>query len=99
MGRGTGGWPGTALNRGDIYLVSLDPMAGHEPSGRHPVLIITAGSFNQATRVPVVLPITRGGEFARWLGFAVTLKGLKTTGIVRCDQPHALELEARGGKK
>jgi mRNA-degrading endonuclease toxin of MazEF toxin-antitoxin module len=29
----------------------------------------------------------------------VTLTGLKTTGIVRCDQPRALDLEARGGKK
>jgi len=99
VGRGLGDWPRTALNRGDIYLVTLDPTAGHEQSGRRPVLIITASSFNRATRVPLVLPITRGGEFARRLGFGVTLTGLKTAGIVRCDQPRALDLEARGGKK
>jgi mRNA-degrading endonuclease toxin of MazEF toxin-antitoxin module len=31
----------------------------------------------------------------------VTLEGAgtKTTGIVRCDQPRALDLGARGGKK
>ena len=49
--------------------------------------------------MPVILPITRGGEFARRRGFAVELSGLKTTGIVRCDQPRALDLESRGGKK
>jgi len=51
--------------------------------------------------VPVVLPITRGGNFARTQGFAVPLDGagLKTTGIVRCDQPRALDLRARGGRR
>jgi mRNA-degrading endonuclease toxin of MazEF toxin-antitoxin module len=34
-------------------------------------------------------------------GFAVPLTGagIKTTGIIRCDQPRALDLAARGGKK
>jgi mRNA-degrading endonuclease toxin of MazEF toxin-antitoxin module len=51
--------------------------------------------------VPVVLPITSGGSFARTAGFAVSLAraGTKTTGVVRCDQPRALDLGARGGKK
>jgi mRNA-degrading endonuclease toxin of MazEF toxin-antitoxin module len=42
-----------------------------------------------------------GGNFARGAGFAVPLTGAgtKTTGIVRCDQPRALHLWARGGKK
>jgi mRNA-degrading endonuclease toxin of MazEF toxin-antitoxin module len=29
----------------------------------------------------------------------LTGAGTKTTGIVRCDQPRALDLAARGGKK
>jgi len=53
------------------------------------------------TKVPVVLPITSGGDFARTAGFAVPLTGAgtKTTGVVRCDQPRALDLGAREGKK
>ena len=53
------------------------------------------------TKVPVVLPITSGGNFARTAGFAVPLAdaGTKTTGIVRCDQPRALDLGARNGKR
>ena len=58
-------------------------------------------AFNRVTKVPIVLPITSGGKFARMAGFAVLLTGAgtKTTGIVRCDQPRALDLGARGGKK
>jgi len=89
------------MERGDIYLVSLDPAAGHEQQGRRPVLVISPEAFNRVTRVPVVLPITTGGSFARTAGFAVPLTGAgtQTTGVVRCDQPRALDLQARGGRK
>jgi mRNA-degrading endonuclease toxin of MazEF toxin-antitoxin module len=89
------------MERGDIYSVSLDPTAGHEQRGRRPVLIVTPGAFNKLTNTPIVLPITNGGNFARMLGFAVTLSdaGLKTTGIVRCDQPRALDIRARNGRR
>ena len=87
------------MNRGDIYLVSLDPTAGHEQNGSRPVLIVSADAFNQATKLPVVLPITSGGEFARRLGFAVPITGIKTTGVIRCDQPRVLDLSARHGRK
>jgi mRNA interferase ChpB len=89
------------MERGDIYLVSLDPAAGHEQQGKRPVLVISPGRFNRLTGVPVVLPITSGGSFARTAGFAVPLMGAgtQTTGVVRCDQPRALDLRARAGKK
>lgn len=87
------------MNRGDIYLVSLDPTLGHEQRGQRPVLIISATAFNAVTRLPIVLPITSGGEFARRLGFAFPLSGTKTTGVVRCDQPRVLDIEARNGRR
>ena len=87
------------MKRGDIYLVSLDPTAGHEQRGSRPVLIVSPTEFNEATQLPVVLPITNGGDFARRLAFAVPLSGIKTTGIVRCDQPRVLDLVARQGRK
>ena len=89
------------MKRGDIWLVGLDPTAGHEQKGRRPVLIVSPEAFNRVTGVPVVLPITSGGSFARTAGFAVSLAraGTKTTGVVRCDQPRALDLGARGGQK
>ncbi len=87
------------MKRGDIYMVSLNPALGHEQQGHRPVLVISATAFNDATKLPVVLPITSGGDFARRLGFAVELKGIKTTGIIRCDQPRVLDIAARGGRK
>jgi mRNA-degrading endonuclease toxin of MazEF toxin-antitoxin module len=87
------------MKRGEIWLVGLDPASGHEQRGRRPVLIVSPEAFNRVTKVPVVLPITSGGNFARTAGFAVSLTGTKTTGVVRCDQPRALDLGARSGKK
>jgi mRNA interferase ChpB len=87
------------VKRGDIYLVSLDPTAGREQSGSRPVLVVSPLEFNQVTRLPVVLPITSGGEFVRRIGFAVPITGAKTTGVVRCDQPRVIDLQARDGKK
>jgi mRNA-degrading endonuclease toxin of MazEF toxin-antitoxin module len=89
------------MKRGEIWLVCLDPTSGHEQKGRRPVLIVSPDAFNRLTKVPVVLPITSGGNFVRMAGFAVPLTGagIKTTGIIRCDQPRALDLAARGGRK
>ncbi|MDP2367493.1 type II toxin-antitoxin system PemK/MazF family toxin [Rhodoferax sp.] len=87
------------MRRGDIYLVSLDPTEGREQSGGRPVLVVSPTEFNEATKLPVVCPITSGGDFARRIGFAVPVTGIMTTGIVRCDQPRVLDLAARNGRK
>jgi mRNA-degrading endonuclease toxin of MazEF toxin-antitoxin module len=89
------------MKRGEIWLVSLDPPSGHEQKGRRPVLIVSPEAFNRITKLSVILPITSGGNLARTAGFAVPLTGAgtKTTGVVRCDQPRALDLAARGGRK
>ena len=85
------------MERGDIYFVSLDPTAGHKQQGQRPVVVLTTGEFNSLTGVPVVLPITGGGGFARTRGFTVSLSGtgLSTQGVIRCDQPRAIDLRAR----
>ncbi len=88
------------MQRGEIWIVSLDPSAGHEQRGTRPVLIVSPAAFNEVTGTPVVLPITTGGGFARRRGFAVSLDdaGTRTTGVIRCDQPRVLDLAARNGK-
>jgi mRNA interferase ChpB len=89
------------MERGDIYLVSLDPTSGHEQQGTRPVLIVSPGKFNRALQTPVILPITGGGGFARSAGFTVSLTGTgtKTTGVILCSQPRAVDLSSRGGRK
>lgn len=89
------------MERGDIYLVSLNPTSGHEQQGTRPVVVVSATAFNRLTRTPIVLPITTGGNFARTAGFAVSLQeaGTKTTGVIRCDQPRAIDLGARNARR
>jgi len=89
------------MKRGEIWLVSLDPTLVHEQKGQRPVLIVSPEAFNRITKLPVVLPVTSGGNFARTAGFAVPLTGAgtKTTGVVRCDQPRTLDLAACGGRR
>ena len=89
------------MRRGEIWMVSLDPAAGHEQRGTRPVVIVSPAPFNALTGTPVVLPITTGGRFARRRGFAVSLAdaGTRTAGVIRCDQPRVLDLAARNGKR
>jgi len=87
------------MRRGDIFTVDLEPTQGREQRGHRPVLVVSPNEFNQVTGLPVILPITNGGEFARRIRFAVPLSGTKTTGVVRCDQPRVLDLRARNGRR
>jgi mRNA-degrading endonuclease toxin of MazEF toxin-antitoxin module len=86
------------MQRGEIWLVGLDPAEGaSRASGPDRV----AGGFqpgNQSTRCTA--DRQRRG-FCRRAGFAVPLTGggTKTTAVVRCDQPRALDLGARDGRK
>jgi mRNA interferase ChpB len=87
------------VKRGDIYLVSLDPTA--QQQGTRPVLVVSPDRFNRFTGVPIVVPITSGGSFARNAGFTVSLAGAgtRTGGVIRCDQPRPLDLVARSGRR
>jgi mRNA interferase ChpB len=84
------------MDRGDVFLVELDPTTGREQAGRRYVLVTTVADFNRLG-TPIVVPITRGGGFARVKGFAVSLTGTgtKTEGVVLCHQPRAMDLEHR----
>ena len=87
------------MKPGEIYFVDYEPTIGREQRGRRPSLIISPESFNRLTNAPIVLPITNGGGFASRIGFAVSLpSSLRTTGLVRCDQPRILDLMERGAR-
>ena len=61
--------------------------------------MVSPAEFNEATKLPIICPITSGGDFARRIGFAVPISGIKTTGVVRCDQPRVLDLGSRNSRK
>lgn len=88
------------FDRGDIVSVPLDPAVGHEQRGTRPALVLTTKDFNKLGDV-LVAPITQGGDFARYAGFAVTLTGTgcKTQGVALVNKIRMLDLEARKAKK
>lgn len=75
------------MKRGGVYMVLLHPGLGHRP-----VVVVSPDEFNAATKFPVTLPITTGDAFSPRNGFAVILKGTKTAGVVRCDQPRVADI-------
>ena len=45
--------------RGDIWMVNLDPIEGHEQGGTRPALIMSVNQFNTTkAELVIVLPIT-----------------------------------------
>jgi mRNA interferase ChpB len=45
---------------------------------------VSPAEFNEATKLPVILPITNGGEFAKRIGFAVPIAGILAVGRIGC---------------
>lgn len=88
------------FDRGDIVSVPLDPAMGHEQKGPRPALVLTTKDFNKLGDV-LVAPITQGGDFARYAGFAVLLTGTgcKTQGVALVNKIRMLDLSARKARK
>jgi mRNA interferase MazF len=47
------------INRGEIWLIDLNPVVGHEQSGIRPALIISDDLFNHSpAEIVIIVPIT-----------------------------------------
>ncbi|MDI3360742.1 type II toxin-antitoxin system ChpB family toxin [Lelliottia sp. V89_10] len=89
------------FERGDIVLVGLDPVRGHEQQGKsRPALVLSVGDFNQLG-MTLIAPVTQGGNFARYAGFSVPLSCEEgdIQGVVLVNQIRMLDLNARQAKR
>ncbi|CAA7601229.1 mRNA interferase PemK-like protein [Acididesulfobacillus acetoxydans] len=73
--------------RGDVWLVNLNPVRGHEQSGTRPALIFSVDLFNCGPAgLVVVLPITTR---SKGIPFHVEVQppegGLTSTSYVKCE--------------
>lgn len=106
MGRGQTGWARgmvkrVKFGRGDIVMINFESAEGREQKGTsRPALVLSTSAFNSLGMV-MVAPITQGGDFARYAGFAAPLSGsgTKTQGVVLVNHIRMLDLEARGAKR
>ena len=88
------------MERGDIYIVDLDPTKGREQRGTRPVMVVSKAAFNQHNPA-LVCPIATVAVGQRLAGFTVNLQsaGTSTTGVVLCSQVRALDLRVRNGRR
>ncbi len=86
-----------AAERGDIFLIDLNPVRGREQQGQRPVLAISPIEFNRLAGVVWVCPITQGAQAGREHGFTVPLlaSGTEIQGVVMCHQPRTVDLRTR----
>ncbi|MFI3121953.1 MAG: type II toxin-antitoxin system PemK/MazF family toxin [Methylococcaceae bacterium] len=80
--------------RGDIYWIDPNPVAGRELKDRHRFVVITTKEIN-VLGVVMTVPITSGGAFLRDLGLTVSITGHDTTGVAVCNQVRSFDIEAR----
>lgn len=87
--------------RGDVVRVCLNPTEGREIQGDfRPALVLSPSEFN-ALGMVMIAPITQGGNFSRFAGFAVSLDGtgMDTQGVALVNMVRSVDLDARQAKK
>ncbi|WP_350305233.1 type II toxin-antitoxin system ChpB family toxin [Photorhabdus viridis] len=89
------------FQRGDIVEACLNPIAGQELQGdKRPCLVISPCNFNKLG-LTIIIPITQGGNYVRFAGFAVTLMGTgtQTQGVLLVNGIRSIDLNARQARK
>lgn len=84
------------FDRGDIIRLCLNPTTGKEIQGEmRPALVVSPKVFNKLG-LTIIVPITQGGDFSRYAGFAITLMGTgtKTQGVVLANMIRSVDLHA-----
>lgn len=80
--------------RGDVYWIDPNPVAGRELKDRHRFVVITPRPIN-VLGIAITVPVTSGGAFARETGLTVPITGHDTTGVAVCNQVRSFDLAAR----
>ena len=81
--------------RGEVWVVQLNPTRGHEQAGRRPVLIVSVNPFNASPAGLVyVAPITRT---VRNIPLHVPVVppegGLRASSVILCDAVRSISAE------
>ncbi|AEG15176.1 transcriptional modulator of MazE/toxin, MazF [Desulfofundulus kuznetsovii DSM 6115] len=81
--------------RGEVWLVDLNPVRGHEQAGRRPALVVSVDMFNSGpAELVVVLPITTKDK-----GIPLHVRidppegGVKETSFVKCEDIRSVSTE------
>jgi mRNA interferase MazF len=83
------------ISRGEVWIVDLNPVRGHEQAGKRPGLIISVDLFNQSpSGLIVVLPIT---SKYKGIPFHVEVNppegGLTVQSFIKCEDVRSISVE------
>ena len=83
------------VERGEVYLVDLNPTKGREQSGRRPVVVVSNDELNRRPLVALVAPGTRGikvpADYPGNIRFAAGTAGLPEETVFMAFQVRALD--------
>ena len=77
---------------GDLIWIDFDPQAGHEQAKRRPALVVTDQSYNRASGLALVCPLT---SRRKPYPFALPIPFDKVDGAILVDQLKSLDWAAR----
>jgi len=81
-------------NQGDIIIIDLDPVLGHEQRGRRPGLIISNDQFHHRTNnLVLVCPITN--TISGFPAHILLDDRTNTSGEIMCEQVKTIDLTVR----
>ncbi len=78
------------VQRGDVFLVSLEPTVGREIRKTRPCVVLSPDELNQHLRTVIVAPMTTGGH--RY-PFRVSCRFQKKDGFVVLDQLRTVDTQ------
>lgn len=81
--------------RGEVWLVDLNPVRGHEQAGKRPALVISVDLFNSGPAgLVVVLPITtKDKKIPLHVKISPPEGGVKETSFVKCEDIRSVSTE------
>ena len=79
-------------DRGDIVWLDFSPQAGKEQHGRRPAVVLSHKTYNEATGLAVLVPIT---SQQKNYPFEVCLKETQTQGVILSDHIKNLDWRIR----
>jgi mRNA interferase MazF len=77
------------MNRGDIYLVNLDPTIGSEIKKTRPCVLMGATPINTARSTVVVIPLSSQAKINPPITVSVTCQTLQVAAV--CDQIRSVD--------
>ncbi|WP_213697660.1 type II toxin-antitoxin system PemK/MazF family toxin [Acetomicrobium sp.] len=82
-------------SRGEIWLVDLNPVRGHEQAGRRPALVVSVDGFNHGPAgLVIVIPITTKDKgIPLHVGVFPPEGGLNEQSFIKCEDVRSVAKE------